>query len=77
MDDETKQTIVRAYQTGRNSIQDLARIYRVDVHQVLNAIGEGNLSSVRMEGDLIDAGEAGPNTEMNYGRDVIVPITVD
>lgn len=74
MDEKTKKEVVKAYQSSRNSIQDLARIYRVDVYQVLDAIGEGRLSKVRLEGDMIDENEAGPGAQMSYGKDVRVPI---
>ncbi len=53
MDDKLKTEIIKVYQTSRNSIQDIARIYRVDVHEVMEAIGEKKATNVQMEGDLI------------------------
>lgn len=77
MDAKTRLLVIEAYQTSRNSIQDIARIYKVDVHDVMEAIGEGRSSHVQFGGDLIDASEAGPNAPLNYGKEVKVPITVD
>lgn len=77
MDDKLKTEIVKVYQTSRNSIQDIARIYRVDVHEVMEAIGEKKATNVQMEGDLISTEEAGPNAQMNYGKQVKVPITTN
>ncbi len=77
MDDKTRAEIIHWYQVGTRSIQDIARIYRVSVDEVLNLVGEKELSTVDMPGDLIDPKEAGPNAEMNYGRKVSVPFTTD
>lgn len=77
MDGETRAKVIQAYQTSRNSIQDIARIFKVDVHEVMAAIGEGHSSFVHVPGDLIDQGEAGPNADMNYGKDVKIQISVD
>lgn len=77
LDDKTKLEILNAYQRGINSIQSIARIYRVSVDQVLEIIGEENLGTVTIAGDLIDASEAGPGAAMNYGRDYKVPFSVD
>jgi hypothetical protein len=77
MDDKTRAEIIHWYQVGTRSIQDIARIYRVEVAEVLEIIGERELSSVDISGDLIDATEAGPNAEMNYGQQVKVPFTTD
>lgn len=77
MDDETRQKIYNHYQRGQGTLQDLARIYKVSVDQVLEVIGAPELGSVQAQGDLIDASEAGPNADMNYGKDFKVPFTVD
>lgn len=69
--------IISHYQKGQGSIQDIARVYNVPVSYVLELIGHGNLASVQTTGDLIDSSEAGPNVQMNYGKDFIVPFTVD
>jgi hypothetical protein len=75
--DEEKTEIKNFYQTGKGSIQDLARIYRVSVDEVLEVIGEKHLSSVRISGDMIDPTEAGPGAQLNYGSDVVVPFTTN
>lgn len=77
MDKATREKILEHYQRGQGSIQDIARVYRVSVDEVLDIVGEGHLGSVFTQGDLIDASEAGPNAAMNYGRDFKVPFTVD
>jgi hypothetical protein len=63
------------YQHGQGSIQDIARVYRLDVNEVLHIIGEDELSTVQLQsGDLIDASEAGPGAQMNYeGKRFYVP----
>lgn len=73
MTEETAKTIKDHYIAGRGSIQDLARIYQVSVDEVLELIGEGSMSTVFTQGDMIDQAEAGPNTEMNYGKNFRVP----
>lgn len=77
MDEKTRAEIMHWYQVGTRSIQDIARIYKVSVDDVLEIIGERELSNVSMPGDLIDPSEAGPNADMNYGREVKVPYNVD
>lgn len=68
--------IVYWYQRGKGSIQDLARIFNVEVSYILDLIGEGHSSSVSVQGDLIDAGDAGPGVSMNYGKDIKIPFDV-
>lgn len=77
MDDELQKKILGHYQRGEGSIQDIARVYHLTVQQVLDVIGEGKMGTVHMDGDMIDASEAGPNAEMNYGRDLQVPFSLD
>lgn len=77
MDDELHQKILGHYQRGEGSIQDIARVYHVTVQQVLEIIGEGDIGQVHIGGDMIDASEAGPGADMNYGRDFHVPFSVD
>ena len=77
MNDETRKAVIKAYQTSRNSIQDIARINRVEVQEVLEAIGEGNLTSVSTSGDLIDQQEAGPEAVVNYGKQIRVPYSTN
>lgn len=75
--EDIKEKILGHYQRGEGSIQDLARIYRVTVDEVLEIVGEKHLGTVFTQGDLIDAAEAGPNAEMNYGREFKVPFDVN
>jgi len=69
--------ILKHYQAGHGSIQDLARIYNVSVAHVLNLTGQSHLTTVQTQGDMIDASDAGPGAEMNYGKEFYVPFTVD
>lgn len=72
--------ILRAYQTGRSSIQTIARAFNVDVAEVLEIIGEGNLASVTFGGDMIDEDEAGRESgraPMNYGQLRKIPFSAD
>ena len=73
----TQKEILDLYQTGKGSIQDYARIYRLSVDEVLEIVGERHLSSVHIGGDLVDPTELGPNGQMNYGEDVAVPFTTN
>lgn len=78
MDKELRDKILKTYQTSRNSIQDIARINRVDVHEVLEIIGEGNLSTVTMLGDMVDPSELrGTNAEFNNGSTARVEISTN
>ena len=77
MDNPTRKRVITAYQTGRSSIQDIARVHKVDVSEVLDAVGEGNLSTVNMPGDLISESEAGPNAKMNYGKTESIKFSVN
>jgi hypothetical protein len=73
----TDQKIVKAYQESKNSIQDIARIFNVTVNHVLNLIGEEEMSTVPMGGDLIDQVEAGVGAQLNLGKEVEVPFTTN
>ena len=77
MDKTTEEQIFYYYQHGKGSIQDLARIYRVSVEQVLQVIGESNLGTVTTQGDMIDASEVGPGASINYGKEFKVPFDVN
>jgi hypothetical protein len=77
MDDNLRKQVNEYYQMGKVSIQDIARILRLSVPEVLEAIGEGDMSTVTIGGDLIDPSEAGPGAQMNYGQTVNVPFTTD
>ena len=77
MDEETRSKIYAHYQRGQGSIQDIARVYRVTVQDVLQIIGAPELGQVSTQGDMIDASEAGPGAQLNYGKQFIVPFTVN
>lgn len=77
MDKKTEETIIKSYQSSKDSIQDIARIYNVPVSLVLNITGNGDLSTVQTSGDLISEQDAGPGAQMNYGKAFAVPFTVD
>lgn len=72
--------VVRAYQTGRSSIQTIARVYGIGVDEVLTMIGEGELTEVTFTGDQIEEDEAGKDAgrvPMNYGDTRKVPFSTD
>lgn len=77
VDEATRKKIYGHYQRAEGSLQDLARIYRVSVDEVLEIVGHSELGTVTIPGDLIDQSEAGPGAQMNYGRQERVPFTVD
>lgn len=68
MDAETRKKIQEHYQLGQGSIQDLARVYRVEVSAVLDVLGLNDLLEVESVGDLVDASEVDPNTTINSGK---------
>lgn len=73
-----KLSIKRHYEKGRGSIQDLARVYHVDVDSVLRTIGIDDMSEVTVVGDLIDREEAGPEAELNpNGKRYKVPYDLE
>jgi hypothetical protein len=77
IDDELRSKIKEHHNKGQGSIQDIARVYRVSVAEVLTIIGASELTQVEIAGDLIDPGEAGPGANMNYGMMVPIPFTTD
>lgn len=77
VDEDTAKKIWDHYQKGQGSLQDLARIYRVGVDDVLEIIKETELSTVALTGDLIDPSDVGPGGEFNHGKQVKVPYTVN
>ena len=77
VDEKTTKEILHLYLTGKGSIQDYARIYRLSVEQVLAIVNETHLSSVSISGDMIDPTEAGPGAAMNYGSEVPVPYSTN
>lgn len=55
------------YMHGQGSIQDIARIYRMTVDEVLHLIGQDEMLTVQQShGDLVDASEAGPSADLHY-----------
>lgn len=72
-----EQKILYHYQHGEGSIQNIARFFNVEVDEVLNIIGEGDIAQVHQAGDTIGPDEAGPNATINYGEDVKVPFTLN
>lgn len=76
-DQETRNKIYGHYQRAQGSIQDIARVYRVSVDDVLEIIGAPQLGKVMTQGDLIDASEAGVGAEMSYGKEFKVPFSTD
>lgn len=65
MDANTKKKIIDHYQKGQGSIQDIARVYKFTVDEVLEVLGLGDLSAIPTTGDLIDQNEAGPEVVVN------------
>ena len=60
MDNELIAKIKGHYQLGQGSIQDIARVYRCTVEEVLDVLGLSDVASVEGMGDLIGEDEAGP-----------------
>lgn len=77
--EKEQQEIRDFYARGKGSIQDYARIYRLDVNEVLDIVNEPHLKTVHIGGDLIDDEELGPagRGNRNYGEDVGVPYTTN
>lgn len=65
MDEKTKQKVIGHYDKGEGSIQDIARVYKVTVEEVLAAIGQPEVGMIETQGDLIDQSEAGPEVKVN------------
>lgn len=64
MDEQLVGKIKNHYQKGEGSIQDLARIYRLDVGEVLDILGLSDIKEVEGMGDLIGENEAGPEVQI-------------
>lgn len=77
MDDKLRQTVNDHYQRGQGSIQDIARVYRLTVDEVLEAIGMDDMATVNTMGDLIGQEEAGFDVPLNKGNTHKVPFTTD
>ena len=77
IDQDTRDKIYQHYLKGEGSLQDIARVYRVSVDDVLQIIGAPELSTVMTQGDLIDASEIGPEAQYSHGKNFKVPYTTD
>lgn len=77
IEEKTKKEIRKFYLEGKGSIQDYARIYRLSVDEVLDIVGEKHLKTVQFSGDLIDAEEAGPATQLSHGEQYRVPYSTN
>ena len=73
MDDKIRTQVIKYYQSGKGSIQAIARAFGLSVEQVLEAICEQKAAGVTVQGDMIDQSELGPGAQMNYGRHYKVP----
>jgi hypothetical protein len=55
------------YMHGQGSIQDIARVYKLEVSEVLHLIGQDEMMTVtQSHGDLVDEREAGPGAQVNF-----------
>jgi len=74
----TEERVKYHYEHGQGSIQDIARVYRLNVDEVLHIIGQDEMTTVSTTGDMIDQSEAGPGVELNYnGKQHFIPYTTD
>lgn len=64
MNEDLKKKINEHYQLGQGSIQDIARTYRLTVEEVLETIGQTDVSEVTGIGDLIGPEDAGPEVNI-------------
>lgn len=78
MEDDLKAKINGHWQRGEGSIQDLARVYKISVDEVLEMIGQTDMTTIVTQGDMIDQTEAGPEVTVNpLGRPIKVPYTTN
>jgi hypothetical protein len=77
MNEQDKQKIIDHYQKGQGSIQDIARVYRYSVNEVLQVLGMNDLLEVESQGDLIDPSEAGPGAQLEYSKKYNINFTSD
>lgn len=77
MDEDLKKKVIEHYNLGQGSIQDIARVYRLDVNEVLEVLGMHDMMTVQTMGDLIGQDEAGLETPLQSGRQYKVPYSVD
>ena len=70
-------SIRRRYDTGRGSIQDYARIYHLEVREVLDIVGQSELSDIQFIGDLVDQEYVGNQSTANaVGQSYKIPYDV-
>lgn len=77
MDEDLKKKVIEHYNLGQGSIQDIARVYRLDVDEVLEVLGMQDMMTVQTMGDLIGQDEAGLETQLQTGRKYKVPYNTD
>lgn len=73
MDDKLKKEIHDTYHKGAYSPLQLSYKFKVEVDQVLEAIGQSEMNYVHIVGDQID--DAGPGAELSHGSIAKVPYT--
>lgn len=57
--DSLTKKVIKHYEQGDGSIQEIARTYRLTVEEVLGMIGQTDVMEVEGIGDLIGSDEAG------------------
>jgi hypothetical protein len=77
MNAKDKQKIIDHYQKGQGSIQDIARVYRYTVQEVLQVLGMTDLLEVETQGDLVDSSEVGPGIQLEQSKIHGVSYTTD
>lgn len=77
MDEQLKKKIIDHYQKGEGSIQDIARVYRVSMDEVLDVLDLNDIKTVTTRGDLIDQEEAGMDVQLVPQKTFKVPYTTD
>lgn len=66
------------YQHAQGSIQDIARVYRLSVDEVLQMLGMSDMIEIQTQGDMIDQAEAGPLTQVSpFGKPAKANYTTD
>lgn len=60
-----EEKIMYHYQRAQGSIQDLARVYKLSVDEVLHILDLDDMTEIQTQGDLIDQSEAGPEVRVN------------
>jgi hypothetical protein len=77
MNEDDKQKIIDHYQKGQGSIQDIARVYRYSVQEVLQVLGMTDLLEVETQGDMVDSSEVGPDVPLEYSKKHNINFTSD